>query len=590
MEGLLPICRYSFHARIFPHNNIYSNLNISNGKKSPQTTFTTVVQSAKPLTMPPPEKLFHGRRKSAPPMKIVDLPERMFKSIDRFIANFMDLPLQPSIDPTKVLAGNFAPVAELPPNPCEIVEGHLPSCLDGAYIRVGPNPQFIPRGPYHLLDGDGMLHSIRISGGGATFCRRYVKTYKYQVENKMGYPIFPSVFSSFNGFSASAARLLLAAARVMAGQLNPMANGFGLANTSLSFFCGRLYALCESDFPYAVKLTPDGDLVTVGRQVFHDEPFASMTAHLKVDPTTGEVFAFRYNILRRPFMTVFRISPDGRRQKEVPIFSLNSASFVHDFAVTQNYAVFPDTQIVMDPMEILRGKSPVGVDPRKMPRIGVMPRYADEESEMTWIDVPGLNILHVVNAWEEDDGDTIVMVASNTLMVEHAMDQMETRQLSLEKITIDAKAKKVVARCPLSDKNLDMGVINPQYAQNKNRYIYATVTDQLPKAAGVMKIDLSVSSGPDGNHVDSIVASRLYEPGCYGGEPYFVAREPDNPAAEEDDGYLVTYMHDENANESWFLVMDAKSPNLEIVAKVRMPGRVPYGFHGLFVSENNLVS
>ncbi|KAL8057116.1 hypothetical protein ABFX02_04G163500 [Erythranthe guttata] len=590
MEAL-PICRYSFHARIFPHNNIYSNVNISNAKKSPQTTFTTVVQSAKPLIMPPPppKKLFHGRRKysvSAPPMKIInDFPERMFKSIDRFITNFMDLPLHPSIDPTKVLAGNFAPVAELPPTPCEIVEGYLPSCLDGAYIRVGPNPQFIPRGPYHLLDGDGMLHSIRISGGGATFCRRYVKTYKYELENKMGYPIFPSVFSSFNGFSASAARLLLAAARVFAGQLNPIANGFGLANTSLSFFCGGLYALCESDFPYAVKLTPDGDLVTIGRQIFHGEPFASMTAHPKVDPTTGEVFAFRYNILRPPFMTVFRISPDGRKQKEVPIFSLNSASFVHDFAVTQNYAVFPDTQIVMDPMEILRGKSPVGTDPRKTPRIGVMPRYVDDESEMTWIDVPGLNILHVVNAWEEDNGDTIVMVASNTLTVEHAMDQMGTRQLSLEKITIAAKAKKVVARCPVSDKNLDMGVINPHYAQNKNRYIYATVTDQLPKAAGVVKIDLSISwSGTDAN---SIVASRLYGPGCYGGEPYFVANN-NLAAAEEDDGYLVTYMHDENTDESWFLVMNAKSPNLEIVAKVRMPGRVPYGFHGLFVSENNL--
>ncbi|KAL8057117.1 hypothetical protein ABFX02_04G163600 [Erythranthe guttata] len=460
------------------------------------------------------------------------------------------------------------------PTACETVEGYLPSCLDGAYIRVGPNPQFTPPGcPYHLLDGDRMLHSVRISGGKATFCSRYVKTYKYQVEKKMGYPIFPSVFS------ASAARFVLAAARVLAGQFDPVGNGFRQANTSLGFFCGRHYALCESDFPYAVELTSGGDLVTVGRQIFPGEPFTSMTAHPKFDPATVEVFAYLYNILRRPFMTVFRISPDGRKQKEVPIYSLDRASFIHDFAVTQNYAVLPDTQIVMEPMEIFRGKSPVGVDPRKMPRIGVMPKYADDESEMTWIDVPGMNILHVVNAWEEDNGDTIVMVASNTLTVEHAMDQMETRQLSLEKITVDTTAKKVVARFPVSDKNLDLG---------KNRYIYAAVTDQLPKAAGVMKIDLSISSGSDGNSDDSIVASRLYGPGCYGGEPYFVAREPDNPAAKEDDGYLVTYVHDENTDESWFLVMNAKSPNLEIVAKVRLHGRVPYGFHGLFVSENNL--
>ncbi|KAL0447661.1 UNVERIFIED_CONTAM: putative carotenoid cleavage dioxygenase 4, chloroplastic [Sesamum latifolium] len=130
----------------------------------------------------------------------------IFKTLDDLVWNFVDLPLRPCIDPKHVLLGNFAPVDELPPTPCEVVEGSLPSCLDGAYIRNGPNPRFIPPGPYHLFDGDGMLHMIRISRGEATFCSRYVKTYKYMVEQETGYPIFPSVFSSFNGFGASIAR------------------------------------------------------------------------------------------------------------------------------------------------------------------------------------------------------------------------------------------------------------------------------------------------------------------------------------------------------------------------------------------------
>ncbi|KAK4428925.1 putative carotenoid cleavage dioxygenase 4, chloroplastic [Sesamum alatum] len=101
-------------------------------------------------------------------------------------------------------------------------------------------------------------------------------------------------------------------------------------------------------------------------------------------------------------------------------------------------------------------------------------------------------------------------------------------------------------------------------------------------AMEVVKLDLSLSS--DDCH-ECIVASRIYEPGCTGNEPFFV---PNDPATDEDDGFLVTYVHDEKTQESKFLVMDAKSPTLEIVAAVKLPGRVPTGFHGLFVSQNHL--
>lgn len=101
----------------------------------------------------------------------------------------------------------------------------------------------------------------------------------------------------------------------------------------------------------------------------------------------------------------------------------------------------------------------------------------------------------------------------------------------------------------------------------------------------MVKLDLSLL----GNNLrDCTVASRLYGPSCSGSEPFFVAREPDNPLAEEDDGYLVAYVHDEDMKSSKLLVMDAKSPDLEIVAAVKLPGRVPTGFHGLFVKECEL--
>ncbi|KAA8521080.1 hypothetical protein F0562_011767 [Nyssa sinensis] len=569
------------------------SLNISSVRieEKPPTTTTTRTKSQplkeqSPSSSSYPQK--HTPKKSASPQRPrrqiePSLPATIFNAFDDIINTFIDPPLKPSVDPRYVLSSNFAPVDELPPTECEVIMGSLPQCLDGAYIRNGPNPQFLPRGPYHLFDGDGMLHSIRISQGRATLCSRYVKTYKYTVEHNAGSPVIPNVFSGFNGLTASAARGALTAARAIAGQFNP-GNGIGLANTSLAFFGDNLYALGESDLPYAVKLTADGDIVTLSRHDFDGKLFMSMTAHPKIDSDTGEAFAFRYGPVP-PFLTFFHFDADGRKQPDLPIFSMTRPSFLHDFAITKKYAIFADIQIGMNPMEmIVGGGSPVGTDPAKVPRLGVIPRYAKDESEMRWFDVPGFNIIHAVNAWDEEEGDAVVMVAPNILSVEHTLERMDLIHASVEKVRIDLKTG-MVSRHPVSARNLDFAVINPAFVGKKNRYVYAAVGDPMPKISGVVKLDVSVS---EGDRRECTVASRMYGPGCYGGEPFFVAREPNNPEAEEDDGYVVTYLHDEKSGESKFLVMDAKSPDLDIVAAVKLPRRVPYGFHGLFVRESDL--
>lgn len=36
-------------------------------------------------------------------------------------------------------------------------------------------------------------------------------------------------------------------------------------------------------------------------------------------------------------------------------------------------------------------------------RFGVLPRYAKDESDMKWFEVPALMMFHVANAWQEGD-------------------------------------------------------------------------------------------------------------------------------------------------------------------------------------------
>lgn len=113
------------------------------------------------------------------------------------------------------------------------------------------------------------------------------------MENDTSFPLIPNVFSGFNSLVASAACGSLSVARVLTGQFNP-ANGIGLANTSLAFFGNCLFALAESDLPYAVNVTPDGDIDRLGRHDFDEKLTFSMTAHPKIDLDTVECFAFRY--------------------------------------------------------------------------------------------------------------------------------------------------------------------------------------------------------------------------------------------------------------------------------------------------------
>ncbi|KAF9676289.1 hypothetical protein SADUNF_Sadunf09G0123400 [Salix dunnii] len=500
------------------------------------------------------------------------------KQLGTTISSFINRPtLDPSVDPYQVFTGNFAPVDELEPTNCTVVEGELPSCLDGVYIRNGSNPQQMPKGPLHFFEGDGMLHSLKLSGGQATYCSRYVRTYKYMLEKEAGFSIFPNVLSGFYCLPDVLA-YVMAVGRVLCGHIDLM-RGFGLANTSLAFFSNKLLALCESDLPYVIALTQEGDMETLGRWDFDRKLLASMTAHPKVDEDTKETFAFQCNPSFFPHVTYFYFNENGVKQKDVPLLSIDQPTPIHDFAITKRFAIFPETQLVVEPANVMLGRGmPVVCEQKKVPRIGILPRYAESGSDTRWFPVPGFNAMHVTNAWENGD-DEVVLVAPNVLNIRDVFQETEKVHFSLEKLTINMRTEKV-SRKILSKRSLELGSINPYYTGKKNRYAYLGIAEKVPKMSGLAKIDLEK---------ECEVSRRLYGPGCFGGEPFFVSREANaaKPYEDEDDGFVVSYVHDESSGQSNFIVMDAKSPNLDIVAKVKLPRRVPYGFHGLFVSKNS---
>ncbi|KAF3781280.1 hypothetical protein EJ110_NYTH28561, partial [Nymphaea thermarum] len=492
---------------------------------------------------------------------------------------------------------------------------------------------------------------LRISGGHATFCSCFVRTHRFNKEEEAGLPIYPNFFLVEG--AARFARVVVFAVRVLTSQINPM-NGVGPTNTSLAFFNNKLMALEELDLPYVVQLTPNGDIETVGQWGFGGKVQPNMTAHPKVDPVTGEVFAVRYGPIP-PFLTYFRVAVNGKKQPDVPILSFLQPSFVHDLALTERYAIFPEMQIIMQPLAIFTGFGAyMKYDAGKVSRVGIIPRYATDyplqrdkeaihhiwegdihrfgcflnhtdlgvfsfqrhllhdcykpnhvtcclpllpsdshalfsqfmfsntdESEMKWVEVTGFNFGHSVNAWDKKGGEKVVLVAANITSVEHLMEmRMDLMHCCVEMVRINVREGKVVGRKPLSARNLELGVINPKFLGRKNRYAFMVEADLNGKCSGIVKLDFDLAGGND-----CVVAARSFGERCFAGEPFFVGKEK---GSGEDDGYVLTCTHDEGSWESSFVVMDAKSPTLDNVASVKLPQRVPYGYHGLFVSEKDL--
>ncbi|HVX90290.1 MAG TPA: carotenoid oxygenase family protein [Candidatus Paceibacterota bacterium] len=68
---------------------------------------------------------------------------------------------------------------------CE-VEGRLPPDLDGAFVRIGPDPQY-PKPPQYEhdvpFDGEGHVSLFRIRNGHVDYRSRYVRTQRWKAQH-----------------------------------------------------------------------------------------------------------------------------------------------------------------------------------------------------------------------------------------------------------------------------------------------------------------------------------------------------------------------------------------------------------------------
>lgn len=549
--------------------------------------FPKLVVEKKPQLQHPRPALAAGkpdssRRSPQPEAKALNFAQKLADKVVQLLEKNLEqlhwgdgnAPLPSTVDPHVQLEGNFYPVEECPSRHNLEVEGTLPECLQGVYVRNGPNPQFFPTGRHHLFDGDGMLHAVSIHrGGSVSYACRYTRTYRFMEEKRHGRAFFPKPIGELHGFGG-VARLLVHWTRALVGILDA-SQGMGMANAGIVFFNNRLLAISEDDLPVEVRITDDHDIETVGRHDFHGQLTHSMIAHPKIDSHTGELFSLSYNVLSAPYLKYLVFDSNGKKKLEVPV-TLSEAAMTHDFAITENFVVIPDQQIVFRLKEMLTGGSPVVLDPKKTPRFGVMPKYATSEAELQWIEVPDCFFFHLYNAWEE--GDEVVVIGSSMTPADIIFKTSEVPRAVLTEVRLNRITGTSTKR-ELASLNLEVGKMNPNYVGVKTQFMYLAIVEPWPKVSGIAKVDLE--SG-------EVVARYNYGDNRFGGEPIFVPSALNSDSAAEDDGFLLAFCHDESAGTSELLVLDAASPTLSPVASVKLPSRVPYGFHGAFIPAADL--
>ncbi|KAI4342589.1 hypothetical protein MLD38_027199 [Melastoma candidum] len=493
-----------------------------------------------------------------------------------------DLPK--TVDPVFQLAGNFSPVQECPVQHRLEVVGQIPHCLrGGAYLRNGANPLFPPssRG-HHLFDGDGMIHAVTFgSQGQASYCCRYTRTSRLEQEAALGRPVFPKPIGELHG-RYGFARLGLFMARTSIGLVDD-SHGAGTANAGLVYFNGRLLAMSEDDLPYHVKVDADGDLKTIGRFDFDKQLDRQMIAHPKVDPATGDLHALSYDVLRKPYLKYFRFNRHGQRTCQLDI-SLELPTMIHDFAITEDHVIIPDHQVVFRLSEMIRGGSPVIFDQTKTSRFMILPKDMHDQSAIQRIDVPDCFCFHLWNAWEEKDerGNTVVINILGSCMdppgsIFNEYDQNGSApRIELTKIRINLRSGQVERRPLAQGLNLEAGQVDRKFLGRETRYVYLAIAEPWPKCRGIAKVDLLTGE----------VTEFSYGRGSYGGEPCYINATCEGSPSSDCGDYLVSYVRDEGREESELVIVRAS--DMQQVGLVRLPARVPYGFHGIFLRPEEL--
>lgn len=439
------------------------------------------------------------------------------------------------------VSGNFAPLMNEVTAFDLKVTGKIPETLNGRFLRIGPNPVDEPHPlwlvGHHWFAGAGMAHGLRLRDGKAEWFRS-----RFVVDRH----------------TAKVRRIK---------QIPGPGDGErdGNVNTNLTMVAGKLCAVVEAG---SIPVELDYELESVRRTDFNGTLEAGFTGHPKFDPVTGEQHALAYE----PFQPVRYISVgrDGRATTKARI-DLPHIPLIHDMAFTRSFIVVPDFPVTFQPQDS-HTQFPWLWDERRPSRIGLLPRDGDV-SRLQWFEAPRCFAFHFANAY--DDGErTIIDLMKHPSMFRTDQNGPNEGAPILVRWTLN-RTTGSLTETVLDDRGNEFPRLNGRHGGQAYRYLYCSYWGDKVAFGPAMKHDLERGT----TEIHDYGRRRMTA------EPVFV-RKPD--AGAEDEGWILSYVYDSDRNLSDVVILDAQDFAGEPLATIRLPVRVPYGFHGGWAPDANL--
>ncbi|GAB3984078.1 carotenoid oxygenase family protein [Actinoallomurus acanthiterrae] len=443
---------------------------------------------------------------------------------------------------SRFLSGAFAPATDevtafdLP------VTGRVPPELNGRYLRNGPNPLGLedPEA-YHLFVGEGMVHGVRLRDGRAEWYRnRWVRS--RDVASRLG--------EEWPG--------------------GPDEEDFDFAaNTHVLAHAGRTLALVEAGpRPYELSY----ELDTVGPFDFGGTLPGAYTAHTKHDPRTGELHAVAYHF-GWEYIQYLVVDAQGAVTRTVNV-PVQDGPMMHDFALTERHVILYDLPVTFS-MDLAAGgaRLPYAWNPAHPARVGIMPRDGDGSS-VRWIDIDPCFVFHTLNAYEDGDRLVVDVARYPEMLVGGRLEEVPAP--ALDRWTIDPAAGKLSSQ-RVDDRPQEFPRVDERLVSEPHRYGYTVSAAELLRTkAGEALLKHDYMTG--------VAEVREFAAGAAVGEAVFAPRSPD---AAEDDGYVMALAFDPERGATDLVILAAQDFTGEPVARVHLPTRVPAGFHGSWVPDQN---